>query len=492
MQETSAMVLVNRRVLTFWSIIAGVITLTYAVEAVQGNRSYLYFAFISAIYILPVLTAWYLYKLQKHSGLIRYLATVSYFLAYAITFHTTQTMVVFVLAFPMIIILTNYADCRMIRFAGVLNVLINISYMIRAQFEWSGDSTPVDYTNHKIQFVITVLVSVVGYYATKTIKQINDAQLEKLDAEKKAQEQILMKMYTTAEEVLKGTEILNDTAVTIVNNVTFTKDSMDEISRGTADVAETVLEQIRTTDNIALQAMTTYTRLSEMVESFRHTKQNTDKGLEGVNALSSSVNHTGLIGKEVVLNMSKLIEVTDEAQRIIEMIRVIAAQTKLLSLNASIEAARAGDAGRGFTVVAKEIQELANNTEHATESINTLLTSLTETANKSSDDVNKLRSAMQDQFKIVENSIENFKEISGDIKQYTEGLDEQLHMMNGVKNDVDALNNTIKTFSTFTEKLTESAEQTLSSAESTLGVMNGVGKALGALTAEVYKLKENE
>lgn len=80
--------------------------------------------------------------------------------------------------------------------------------------------------------------------------------------------------------------------------------------------------------------------------------------------------------------ISSLLSVTSHVREILELIEDIADKTRLLSLNANIEATRAGAAGRGFSVVAKEVKDLATKTADATKLINTQINGITLEADK--------------------------------------------------------------------------------------------------------------
>ncbi|HEC28143.1 MAG TPA: methyl-accepting chemotaxis protein [Gammaproteobacteria bacterium] len=196
---------------------------------------------------------------------------------------------------------------------------------------------------------------------------------------------------------------------------------------------------------------------------------------EAMGGLESLVRHIG----EAVNAVNSLRADSDNIGTVLDVIRGIAEQTNLLALNAAIEAARAGEQGRGFAVVADEVRTLASRTQKSTQEIQAMIETLQGNTVSAVSVMDQVRSQAESSSKQVEAGAEALAEISGAVQtldsmntQIASATEEQLSVAEGI-------NRSIHTISDSTEQTAAGTQQTASSSEQLTGLVNRLRSAVG-------------
>lgn len=186
-----------------------------------------------------------------------------------------------------------------------------------------------------------------------------------------------------------------------------------EISSTTEEFAATIAEQNNQSQNVAFSVKELTTTSDEIASSIEETRNSAENSREmtqsGSESIKKSIDTLSVIQKQTE-NLSSTIgnlgTSTEKIGNIIVVINEIAEQTNLLALNAAIEAARAGEAGRGFAVVADEVRKLAERTGKATKEIENIISELQREADAAGSAMNETVDEVAQGTKVSQESLE--------------------------------------------------------------------------------------
>ncbi|PWF62943.1 methyl-accepting chemotaxis protein [Shewanella sp. BC20] len=312
-----------------------------------------------------------------------------------------------------------------------------------------------------IATLVAIVALVIAYFGPKiivnAIQDITDRIKDIVDGDGNLTQRIPITRQDEIGELANAFNLfvaqLQQMVIAIISQTKDVSQTVENLATKSTTTIGISYEQEQFVDTIVTAVNEMSAAVREVASNALHTATEitkvNDQTIEGKNILTQSVNHIQQLSesvKQAVAVIEKLSVNSANIASVLDVIRSIAEQTNLLALNAAIEAARAGEQGRGFAVVADEVRTLASRTETSTQDIQRMIEELQRGVNDAVKSIESgasltnstvtLASQTQDALDEILNSTSKVSEMSTQTATATE---EQTHVTEEINRNLTEL-----------------------------------------------------
>lgn len=426
-------------------VFTGVITM------IDGARSVTKSIMLLLLLVAMACTIFGMLRFRREK-LFRYLCIMPFMVAYMFLAVTANNPGDVFMVVPVLIAALLYYDMRILEIiCGMIGVVILLRMLNL------GRQGAIDTGEFSIAFVL-VMIIIAAMRVVKWVKRFDHDSYYTMQDEKKLQQIMMQDILDTADKVSQGTAEVTELVGKLQNSTNLVYNSLQEIATGTQTTADNIQQQTIMTQQIQEAIGATQKLSKDMVELVENSGRTVDGSMDAMKQMREQAKQINELNGGVSDSMHHLQEKTKEVQSIAGMIFSISSQTNLLALNASIESARAGEAGRGFSVVAEQIRQLSEQTRKSTEDIAKITGELAQNAQTAMEAVAGSLKATDEQNTCIDVASESFMKISRDMDALSKNVGEVDDKIAALAKANDTIVENISQLSATSEQITASSQ----------------------------------
>ncbi|MCM1104047.1 MAG: methyl-accepting chemotaxis protein [Clostridium sp.] len=266
--------------------------------------------------------------------------------------------------------------------------------------------------------------------------------------------------------------------------------AIGEIEHGVAEQAQDSQNCVQHIQTLSDQIRTVYEYTDEITRVSEDANRTITDGMKVIDDLSEKSRATEDITGAIHKDIMSLSEQTRSIGDFANIINDIASQTNLLSLNASIEAARAGDAGRGFSVVAEEIRKLADQSLTAANQIGEIVERIQRQTGETVDSVNRANEIVASQSDSLQHTLDAFHNVNSRVGMMVGNLSKITEGMELIENTKTTAVNVIMNISAVSEQTSANSQQVEGNARRQKEAVEELQKTVNLLRTGAEQLDE--
>ena len=395
MNEKMAIAKTNRMVLIMNIIVCCALAAGYFVDFLKGRKTAVFVAVFVVVMLAQLCVNIAAYRKDKASDTFKYFGITGYLVIYCLAMFSSDTYFTFVYVFPMVILFVLYSDVKFMKTIGIATVALNIAKIIFQILH--GNTGDTDITSYTVQMASVVIFVIGIFYLTDLTKRINEEKVQQL-----------LETNKNISELAKNAESANEAETEMVRNIGEMIPLFVSASRQIADGAQSLAhgstEQAASIEDLSNSVV-------EISGMAKESSQLATAALDEVREAGSLM----MVCSELTSQMLEAMRTIDEKSRSIlkttKVIDDIAFQTNILALNAAVEAARAGQHGKGFSVVAEEVRNLASKSADAAKETSELLESSSRSVEEGNALVAKVSSSLESVVELAQKNAEKIERV---------------------------------------------------------------------------------